>query len=266
MKKRRGIKHSDRDRWVKNWQTDWNKGKYNPFIRTEDVPSFGTKHRCRGIKSNRVHHFLSANEYSLFVNLEFNPSVISIYEQFPMLPLSMTKEIANELKINHPRYTRTTTDMILTTDFFIELNNGEWEAYSVKPTKALNHDRTIQKQAIEKAYWELQGIKWHIVLDSQLKTTAFMNLSLLRHYAATSVTNSVSIPSWIKVFQSEILEKKNRSTSEAVEETSRKLKIDYKLSSSILFHCLWHRIIAVNLNIPIHLEKTPIDLGIVVNA
>lgn len=266
MKKRRGIKHSDRDRWVKNWQTDWNKGKYNPFIRTEDVPSFGTKHRCRGIKSNRVHHFLSANEYSLFLNLEFNPGVISIYEQFPMLPLSMTKEIANELKINHPRYTRTTTDMILTTDFFIQLNNGEWEAYSVKPMKALEHDRTIQKQAIEKAYWELQGIKWHIVLDNQLKTTACMNLSLLRHYAETSVTNSVSIPSWIKIFQSEIFEKKNRSTSEAVEETSKKLKIDYKISSSILFHCLWHRIIAVNLNIPIHLEKTPIDLGIVINA
>ncbi|EMP57045.1 hypothetical protein MSNKSG1_02439 [Marinobacter santoriniensis NKSG1] len=156
--------------------------------------------------------------------------------------------------------------MILTTDFFIQLDNGEWEAYSVKPMKALEHDRTIQKQAIEKAYWELQGVKWHIVLDNQLKTIACMNLGLLRHYAETSVTNSVSIPSWIKIFQSAILEKKNISISDAIEETSIKLNIDYKLSSSVLFHCLWHRIIAVNLNIPIHLEKKPIDLGIVINA
>lgn len=156
--------------------------------------------------------------------------------------------------------------MILTTDFLIQLSNGEWEAYSVKPITSLKHDRTIQKQAIEKTYWELQGVKWNIVLDKQLKTVAAMNLNLLRHYAEIPFTYSISIDSWIKEFKTIIHHKTKNRTSDLIYETSKNLGIDYTISSSILFHCIWNKLIDVNLNHPIHLEKTPIDLGLFVNA
>ncbi|WP_421910458.1 TnsA endonuclease N-terminal domain-containing protein [Marinobacter sp.] len=266
MKKRKGINSFDRKRWVESWKANWSNGKYAPFVRTEDVPSSGNKHRCRGIKSNRVHHFLSANEYFFFIKLEFQPEVLAIYEQFPMLPLMMTKGIAKELEITHPKYPRTQTDMILTTDFVIQLDSGEWRAYSIKPETAMKNARTIKKQVIEKAYWELHGIVWEIVLDSQLKTTESSNLSLLRHYSELPSGNTIDIKKWMRNFRLSIIENDNERMSKILYYTSINSNIDQKSSSTIFFYCIWHRLIKVNLDTPIHLEKTPNDLGISFHA
>lgn len=39
---------------------------YKPWLRISDVPSLGRSHRLRGIKTGRVHHFLSDIEVNLF--------------------------------------------------------------------------------------------------------------------------------------------------------------------------------------------------------
>ncbi|WP_297796548.1 TnsA endonuclease N-terminal domain-containing protein [uncultured Marinobacter sp.] len=262
MKKRKGIKIDDRERWIRDWQKNWDNGIYAPFIRTEDVPSSGTKHRCRGVHSNRVHHLLSTNEYYFFIYLESQPDVLEINEQFPMLPLSLTRNVANALNIKHPRYPGTSTDMVMTTDFLVRLKNGDLRAYSIKPSDALRNDRVIKKQAIEKGYWELQGVQWEIILDDQLKTTFSRNLSMLRSFANLPNEYSAIANKWADAFDLIVHTNKYERLSVTVNELSNIFDIDYKASSSILFYCLWHKTIKSNLNVTVRLEKTPFDLGI----
>jgi len=264
MKKRKNITIDDRDRWTTKWEKEWNVGKYEPFIKTGDVASFGTKHKCQGIKSKRVHHFLSTNEYLFFVLLEFQPDVIEIYEQFPLLPVTKTQLIAEALEIKHPRYIRTTTNMVLTTDFLVKLDSGKWKAYSVKPAKSMENKRTVQKQTMEKAYWELHGIDWCLVLDRDIKTTASTNLSLLRHYASLPI-ESQEIISWKRVFSKKLSANNRNQTSEIIRKASEQLGIDYTASSSIFFHLLWHREIEFKLSTAIELEKTASELGIFIS-
>lgn len=51
--------------------------------------------------------------------LEIEDDVIDIREQYPLLPIEDTLEIANELGIEHPRHPQTEKAIVMITDFLI---------------------------------------------------------------------------------------------------------------------------------------------------
>lgn len=51
--------------------------------------------------------------------LEITDDVIDIREQYPLLPLKDTLEIANELGIEQPKHPQTKEPIVMTTDFLI---------------------------------------------------------------------------------------------------------------------------------------------------
>lgn len=69
---------------------------YKPFIQTHDnkVASEGWLTRHLGWKTQRIHHTLSDHEKKYLYYLEWLSEVVDIREQFPLLPLSKTEEIA----------------------------------------------------------------------------------------------------------------------------------------------------------------------------
>ena len=68
---------------------------YKPWLVVQDVSSRGLVHRIKGWKAERVHHLLSNLERDYFYLLEWSLSVTDIREQFPLLPLAETLEIAD---------------------------------------------------------------------------------------------------------------------------------------------------------------------------
>jgi len=54
---------------------------YTPWLYVHEVPSIGRSHRVPGAASKRVHHLLSDIEYSVFLVLDRDLSVIDIREQ-----------------------------------------------------------------------------------------------------------------------------------------------------------------------------------------
>src|SRR5690554_1798056 len=240
MKKRKNITTQDRERWTSDWKKHWNKGIYKPFIRTEDVYSYGTKHRALGIRSRRVHHFLSRNEYLFFLKLEFDSSVSEIYEQFPLLPVARTSEIAAELNIKHPKYIRTATNMVMTTDFLVTLTSGENRAYSIKPRSAIKNSRTVQKQFIEKYFWESKGVAWNIIYDDELKIQRIWNLDLFRAHAILPIDLMPARELWLNNFTNLIKEEHFARTSTLIEETARLIGLNKSQSSALLLHSLWN--------------------------
>ncbi|WP_339148446.1 MULTISPECIES: TnsA endonuclease N-terminal domain-containing protein [unclassified Sutcliffiella] len=151
---------------------------YEPFIQVHDnkVASEGWVTRHLGWKTNRIHHTLSEHERRYLYYLEWLEEVVDIREQFPLLPLSRTEEIAEQLGIKHANVDG--VPVVMTTDFVITLktSNGLIDLVrTVKPVSKLSK-RTLELFEIERRYFAEQDINWGIILDSKLPKTLISNV------------------------------------------------------------------------------------------
>lgn len=129
---------------------------YKPWLVVRDVPSLGVSSRVKGWTTDRVHELFSQLELRYFYLLDWSVSVTDIREQYPLLPLEETKEIAQELNIRHPANPRTKDPIVMTTDFVVTVCQpiGVTEqARTVKPKEKLSSVRVLEKLEIERRYW-----------------------------------------------------------------------------------------------------------------
>ncbi|MEZ9131633.1 TnsA endonuclease N-terminal domain-containing protein [Vibrio breoganii] len=152
---------------------------YTPWIRVQDVKSHGHSGKIDGIKSGRTHHTLSEQESCFFYLAEFSESVIDIREQFPLLPLSLSLKTAKTLGVDHPQHPRSKNPIVMTTDFLLTCSDGKqtwYEAVSVKPKEDLSSRRTAEKLDIERVWWELLGVPFHIFCLTELNQLKSKNI------------------------------------------------------------------------------------------
>jgi hypothetical protein len=107
--------------------------------------------------------------------------VIDIREQFP-LDRDETRRIAADMGVRHPADAQSRTDIVMTTDFVVNVRTGETitvAARSVKPASELDKARTLEKQEIERRYWHVKGVDWGLVTELDLPTQRIKNLRWL---------------------------------------------------------------------------------------
>ena len=146
--------------------------EYTPGIRTYEVSSKGKSARVLCYTANRVCHCLSQLEKNFLIILDFDPAVTKIYDQVS-LKLEDTLTIAAVLNIKHP-YADTSV-AIITTDF-LYVRDGRQYAVAIKHTDELKSDRTQEKLAIEKAYWEKKHVPWRIMTEKDISCVYAENL------------------------------------------------------------------------------------------
>ncbi|MBF38323.1 TnsA endonuclease N-terminal domain-containing protein [Idiomarina sp. UBA4520] len=147
-----------------------NGSDYKPWLRVQDVRSYGNSGKIYGLKTQREHHILSENESCFFYLAEFNDSVIDIREQFPLLPLDLSVRISKVLGVAHPTVPKTKSLSVMTTDFVLSCSDGErvwYEAISVKPREELKSMRSAQKLEIERHWWQLLGVPFHVFVKNE---------------------------------------------------------------------------------------------------
>lgn len=156
---------------------------YQPWLRIQDVPSQGLASRVKGWKTGREHHLMSNLETSYLFVLDWSQSVLDIREQFPLLPLGETQEIAEQCGFVHPTDPKTQQAVVMTTDFLIILKQRDLElehARAIKPAIDLQSQRTLEKLEIERRYWERRNIDWGLVTEQEIPKTLVENLKWLR--------------------------------------------------------------------------------------
>ncbi|QDZ89032.1 TnsA endonuclease N-terminal domain-containing protein [Shewanella decolorationis] len=138
---------------------------YKPWLRVQDVRSIGNSAKIQGIKAKREHHMLSEHESCFFYIAEFCDSVIDIREQFPLFPLDLSVKIAKTFGVKHPVVPGTKSPNVMTTDFVLTCSDGVntwYEAVSVKPSEKLTDVRVAEKLDIERIWWQLLGVPFHL--------------------------------------------------------------------------------------------------------
>jgi len=140
---------------------------------------------------------LSDMETGVFYLFQWSDDVIDIREQFP-LDRNVTREIAKEMGVAHPIESSTRTEIVMTTDFLIDVRDGNATrlvARSVKPMQELSKERTLEKQEIDRRYWELQGVDWGILTENEIPKQRVENLRWL-HEMQTLKKQTESYPSY----------------------------------------------------------------------
>lgn len=180
MARRRKLDtHADFQRALKN-KYGFGEGEfYKPWLRVQDVSSRGNSGKIQGIKSRREHHTLSEHESCFFYLAEFCETVVEIREQFPLLPLDLSIKISKTLDVKHPIIPRTKMFNVMTTDFVLTCREGDrtwYEAITVKPVNQLKDKRVAEKLDIERVWWDLQGIRFHIFVMTPLNKIQSKNI------------------------------------------------------------------------------------------
>lgn len=155
---------------------------YLPWLTIYDLASLGRSHRVFGLKTGRIHHFLSDGEWRTFLHLDWCEDVADIREQFP-LDRDHTRRIADSLGIRHPIDSISQTLQVMSTDFLIDVwRDGKLrlEACAVKRSEDLENKRTMAKLEIEHRYWAERDVPWHLLTERDFNPVVTKNLQWLR--------------------------------------------------------------------------------------
>jgi hypothetical protein len=227
-KRLRRYSESTTDKRIKEGRGQGRGGKYKPWLFTHDVASKGRAWRRKGWKTGRTHHLLSDREDDYFLIQDWDPSVIDIREQYPLLPLEETLAIAEECNIRHPSVRhptkrRVVIPVVMTTDFVITISKGLESfdrARTIKYAEDLQSRRTLEKLEIERRYWARRNIDWAIVTEREISPVLAQNIRILHKHL--TIEDRVALPDTAirevaAILNSEVIQSTNSLSSVALE-------------------------------------------------
>lgn len=246
-------------RWIANGDGQGEGKTYKPFFKVRDVPSNGRSHIILGIITGRIHHYLSDLEYYIHILSEWKPFVCDIREQYALLPLEETLQLASKLNIRHPNYVGTRTPRILTTDIVLSVanpNEPKIQPISIKYDKEINPQktknkkklkRTVEKLLLEKCYWANRKINCKIITERDISLVLAKNLRFLR--PSMSMCNFEYIvgllPKYIELFNE--LWTPNRTLNEINWIIASELNIDISDAYKLFGRAVWCRLLDIEI-------------------
>jgi hypothetical protein len=208
---------------------------YIPWIQVHDFSSLGLSTRVRGIKTGRTHHLLSRLETKVFEVLDFTSTVLDIKEQYPLLPINETVEIAKTSFLKHPSMNGRC--LVMTSDFLVRLEKGHL-ALSIKYAKDINL-RTLEKFEIERQYWEKRNIPWHIVTENEIPEILSNNVSQIRESWARPKTK-LRDEFFLTEFAN-LSRKENTSVIEILKNLSKSYNESYENVKRLYLHFIYKK-------------------------
>lgn len=270
MKKRKGVTHTDVLRWIGQGCGQGRGLGYRPFFHVRDVPSRGRSAMVKGLKTGRVHHYLSDLEYACHLLAEYNPSVTDIREQFALLPREETQAIANSLGIRHPIYPGTTTPIVMTSDLVLTLDQESTQKYAVICVKSFSAidpktpraKRTMEKLLVEKTYWDRRGIPWHLVSEKDIPKVRVRNLEKLRPSMAAEEQDHLNcqLTPFLAAFEQKW--QPNRTLSGILNRISAQIDVDREGCFSLFAKAVWMRLLPVDLDAEVIHHDQPLVITV----
>jgi hypothetical protein len=220
-----------------------------------------------------MHHLFSDNEEFFFLMADFAPAVVDIREQFPLFPESATQEIAQQLGVRHPKYPRSGTPLVMTTDFLLTIADGtgrhRLEAWSIKSADELrsrSRRSVLAKLEIERRYWLRRGVLWWLFTDKDFNPTVVDNLDWLSYFTVDHDPSLHGFSNFIPAFLSEYQTVSSNLLPLADQLLACASAIGKNLNIQVtleLFrYCVWHHFINLDLSVPIGMQRTPVVLSV----
>lgn len=189
FRRHRGITRSDLPKYLAKGYGQGEGANYQPMIHVQDFPSKGWRHREFGLKTGRQHDYFSDPELKHHYIFDWSKPVLDIREQFPLLPIELTLDIAKMCDIPHPYDTATKEPIVMTTDFLLTISQpiGSVEhAITVKLAKDIEDKRTRAKFEIERRFYRAKGIRWGISTEKEINEALVENIKWVHKFVDVS--------------------------------------------------------------------------------
>lgn len=242
---------------------------YIPWIKIQDVASNGRATRIKGIKTDRQHELLSDLERDYFYILDFSDDVVGIREQYPLLPIEETMDIAMELGIKHPTDPKSGEPIVMTSDFLITLKDKDEYIEVVRTIKQkddLLKRRINEKFEIERVYWQRKELDWGIVTEQEIDKITAHNISFvhgdknMESIDSFSEISNLDIKDLIYEFLKRIIGDK-RSMRSICSEFDQDMSLEKGSGLSIFKYLVINKIIDIDIK-----EKIDVNKNIVIKA
>ncbi|HEX9987523.1 MAG TPA: TnsA endonuclease C-terminal domain-containing protein [Chloroflexia bacterium] len=162
---------------------------YQPWLVVREVVGRGTCWRVQGWTVDRKHELFGKLQRWHFYTLDWSAAVIDIREQYPLLPLDSTLDIAKKLGIRHPGHqSRRSPAGVLMVDFMVtKMSNGvRWnEAHMLSYAKRRSEEGSEQTRKvldIKKRWLEAHGIKVVEITDETLSIELAKNVHMVHKH------------------------------------------------------------------------------------
>ena len=159
---------------------------YTPWTKTHthEFSSKGRATRTLGIKTGRIHHLQSDNQYRAFLLFEFNKRVTDIRESYPLLDVMEVIDEKDDLRFYKFRDKETKEPYVITTNFLLTVKEKDGSeihvARTVKNVSELNRKITWEGLEIERRYWLQKNIDWKVITNKQLHRQLAKNIEWVR--------------------------------------------------------------------------------------
>ncbi len=162
---------------------------YQPWLFVREVVGRGTCWRVQGWTVDRKHELFGKLQRWHFYTLDWSAAVIDIREQYPLLPLDSTLDIAKKLGIRHPGHqNRRSPAGVLMVDFMVtKMSNGvRWnEAHMLSYSNRISKEGSDQPRKvldIKKRWLEEHGIKVVEITNETLSIELAKNVHMVHKH------------------------------------------------------------------------------------
>ncbi|MFJ3371716.1 TnsA endonuclease N-terminal domain-containing protein [Pseudomonas sp. NPDC086251] len=248
-------------------------GEYQPWLQITSFASRGSSRVTRGVKIPRTHHTLSDSEYEFLVLVEFNPDVIDIREQFPLLEYFETHAIAISKNIRPALYPQSSVPHVYTTDFMLTMKGKDGGTFlhgvslkykqELKEANKRKRLRIFEKLEVEEEYWTRRNISWDSLYYEDFPYFRIKNLIMIRGYAAIKPSLAVDkniklIIRYFTLLGPHALDK--ISLSVLLHKIAKYLYILYADVKALFFYMVWHHIITIDLDSHVITMARPVTI------
>lgn len=222
---------------------------YKPWLTRRNVSSHGRSAHLPVFRHRRHVATLSNHERRVALLLGFDGEVLDIREQYALLPVEGTVELARARGTGHP--TKDGFPVERTMDFLVTHARLGLVGLSVKPKERLTK-RTLALLELERAYAHMHGWAWALVTEDEIPLVRARNLEILNdnwtiapHGLASERFDEVADAVERRV-------RRGATLADACHAADRALGLGAGSALTVSWHRLAHQHWSANLDIPLN--------------
>ncbi|MEK5357911.1 TnsA endonuclease C-terminal domain-containing protein [Paenibacillus sp. FSL L8-0709] len=156
------------------------KDTYRSWLQVSDLASRGRSTRFYSNKEKRVIHVFTDQQLYYALLLEFDESVLSYKEQYPLIDTEPILEQLDEILLKRLKGKDSEIPHVMLTTFLVTAVDEKGEEYqfarTLKDESELNKKPIIERLEIQKRWWEFRNVDFGIVTPNEIPVQQSKNI------------------------------------------------------------------------------------------
>ncbi|MCG5252492.1 MULTISPECIES: TnsA endonuclease C-terminal domain-containing protein [Brevibacillus] len=244
---------------------------YRPWLMVSDFPSRGRSTRIFSRIANRVVHLLTDSQLRYFYLLEWNHdgNLIDINEQYPLLDMELIIDQLDEPLVNRLKDRNTNLPHIMLTTFLVTAINEQGKEYqfarTIKDAAELEKKATLERLELQRLYWKFRNVDFGIVTPNEIPTQRSKNIEWV--LPALNIEDyGLTEPEMIQYAEQLLysISSSYNPLNSILTSFDRQMKVEVGTGLLVFRYLIASRRIQINMDMEIKLDKTPSEIGVIV--